>query len=57
MDLISSHIDLNRTLVGPDKVSYGPKSPLVDLIRSYGPKSPLVDLIRSPMDPKVPSST
>ena len=51
MNLIKSYNDLKRPFMGPDKVSYGPKSPLVDLIRSHmGLKRPLMDLKRHLMD-------
>ena len=28
LDLIMSHLNLKKSFMGPDKVSYGPKSPL-----------------------------
>ena len=45
---------LKTPFMGPNKVSYGPKSPLVDLIRSLmALKRPLMDLNRKSYSNKI----
>ena len=53
IDQIMSHMDLIKYHMDIKMVSYGPKKPLMDLIRSYMDLNrPLMDLIMSHMDLK-----